>query len=306
MSSFLPTYLRVVTTTRCNNRCSYCHGEGEDVSRVPRELSLPELESCLRVALRAGVAKLKLVGGEPFLRRDLPALIGACREERPELDISAITAGVIKVERLDAALGAGLTRVNVTIHGFGPDQLALRNPAATAHSSRTRFLEAVLERGRPLKLNYVYSGPEDRKDLWALLDWAAPRPVVVNVLDNLTLDMTWRDVEAVVRELCGEPARLEIDEDPHSLPARHLVWDDGLRVEIKHSELGERAPYPFCRSCPKKSSCREGTMALRLTSEGILAPCMHRPDLGVPLAKIVMEHGEDAALEAWQGLGEAA
>lgn len=306
MTTSLPSYLRVVATTRCNNRCAYCHGEGEKRKGRSKELPLPLLAACLRVAARAGVRKLKLVGGEPFLRQDLPELIAGVRRQQPELDISVITAGIVDTKPLDRALEAGLSRVNVSVHGFTPEQLSLRNRSTSAYERRERFLHAVLGRGRPMKLNYVYSGDQDREDLGALLDWAASRPVVVNVLDNLSIDMNWRDVDRAVRSLRGNPEWQDIDLDPHSLPTMHLHWSNGLCVEIKHSNLGSRAPYPFCSSCPKRQDCREGTMALRLTSGGLLVPCMDRVDLGVPLAKIVAEQGEDAALNAWRRFGEAA
>ncbi len=76
--------------------------------------------------VRAGIGKLKFVGGEPLLRSDLPEIIAAVRTEAPDLDISLITSGVVPVERLSGAYRAGLSRCNVTIHGFGVEAFALR------------------------------------------------------------------------------------------------------------------------------------------------------------------------------------
>jgi len=303
-----PRYIRMVATRRCNLACHYCHLEGEERStRESKELPLPVLISCIRVAARAGVRKFKLVGGEPFLRRDLPAAVGAIREAAKDADISIITAGVVSLAELDAALEAGLDRVNVTIHGFTPTAMASRVSSPRAWETRSEFVDGVIARGLSPKLNYVFSGPEDLEDLDALLDFAAAHGLLVNVLDNLAIDgMSWRDVARAVRQLRGEPDRVEIDPDPYSLPTQHWSYLDELRVEIKHTELGRIAPYSFCRECAHRGHCREGVWALRLGTDGVLAPCLHRRDLGVPLARIALDRGEDAAFEAWYGLEEAA
>ncbi|MFO8074022.1 MAG: radical SAM protein [Armatimonadota bacterium] len=299
MSRRRPTYLRAVVTTRCNHRCGYCHGEGEQQSASgERELPGPLLTSCLRVMARSGTAKIKLMGGEAFLRSDLADLVSAVRGVVPAVDISIITAGVVPVSRLDAVLRAGLDRVNVSIHGFRPRELALRGPGPEAHAQRARFVDTLFARGLDPKINYVYTGHGDREDLDALLEWAAARGALVNVLDNLQIDLSYEDVAETVRFLRGDPDQEIVDDDPHSLPTLRWIYADGLRVEIKHTRLGDVAPYAFCRGCRHRDACREGIFAERLTSTGMLVPCMHRPDLGIDLAGIVSDYGEEVALEA--------
>lgn len=306
----LPTYLRVVATTRCNYRCEYCHMEGDPhVAGTAAELSTELLVASLHAAALAGVKKFKFLGGEPLLRKDLPSVIASLRAVAPDADISVITAGAVPVERLAEAWAAGLTRVNVSIHGWTPEALAENLRMNSGYERRQVLLEyAVAEaarRGVPIKLNYVWTGEGDRADLAAFLDWAAGRPVVVNVLDDLSQDLSWETVAAVVASLRGPHREERVVDDPHSLPTILRVWGDGLRVELKHERLGAVAPYAACGDCPKRAQCREGIVALRLTHRGALQPCMDRADLGFGLSEYVATNGPSLGAVLWRNVVEA-
>lgn len=280
-----PTYLRVVATTRCNYQCSYCHMEGDPQGALTaHELPQHELLGCLDVLARVGMRKIKFLGGEPLLRKDLPEVVSQLRVWAPDADLSVITAGALPVSRQDALFGAGLDRMNVSIHGFGVEAFAKRNANPLHHARRDAFVEGLVERGRPTKLNYVYSGPADDEDLLRLLAWAAPRGLLVNILDNLELELGAKALFEWLIIHRGYPTGKRLERDPHSLDTLHLAWPDGLRVELKHQRLGALAPWTSCSSCPLRARCKEGIFAMRLTHDGMLAPCMDRPDLGMALA----------------------
>jgi cyclic pyranopterin phosphate synthase len=302
-----PTYLRTVVTTKCNLHCSYCHMEGDpQTPHSAHMLPLPLLGACLQVAARAGIQKFKFLGGEPLLRQDLPDVVRGLRAHAPSADLSIITAAALPTGRLDEVMAAGLDRVNVSIHGFSQARLAERHHnASKAWQQRDAFVKHARAYGRPMKLNYVYSGPEDAEDLGALLDWAAPLDVTVGVLDNLGCELDWTYVADVVSALRGLPVLIERDEDPHSLET--LVWRyaDGLRVEFKTEQLGHQRAFGACASCPARARCKEGIFALRLSHTGDLRPCMDRPDLSLPLAQIVGARGVEAGLDAWERFVEA-
>ena len=116
--SRLPSYLRVVVTARCSLACSYCHMEGDPAGGEAGGMSTSDLHALLEAACNNGIRKLKFLGGEPLLRRDLPEIIGRLRALHPDLDISLITGGAVPLSRLDACLEAGLTRANLSIHGW--------------------------------------------------------------------------------------------------------------------------------------------------------------------------------------------
>jgi hypothetical protein len=83
------------------------------------------------------------------------------------------------------------------------------------------------------------------------------------------------------------------------------VWDDGLRVELKHQQLGAVAPFASCGGCPQRARCKEGIVALRLTHRGALQPCMDRPDLGVPLTDYARTNGPALGAVLWRRAVEA-
>lgn len=296
-----PTYLRVVATPTCNHRCSYCHMEGDPRREgFERGLPLAVLREALEALAPAGLAKIKFVGGEPLLRPDLPDLVSAARAIFPAADLSVITAGGVPTSAQERVFAAGLDRMNLSIHGFGAEAFARRGNPARLLGLRTRFLEALLQRGRPTKLNYVYSGPEDEDDLRALLGFAAGRGVLVNVLDDLNADIgPWRLI-ALLEGWLGSPDECALDRDPHSLDTTRFRWRGGPWVEIKTEHLGEHAPWTDCATCERRQICREGIFALRLTHDGQLRPCMDRGDLGYPLVAELQRRGVAAASEGLQ------
>jgi cyclic pyranopterin phosphate synthase len=301
-------YLRVVVTARCSLACSYCHLEGDPAGAAPGGLDTETLGVLLAVAGEQGLQKLKFLGGEPLLRADLPAVIGAVRSRSAGLDISLITGGAVPTARIRDCFQAGLSRANLSIHGWSAAEFQSRTgKGPRAWALRNAALAALLEEGRFLKLNFVWRGPADAGDLGALLAWAATRPVVVAVLDDLgDPSLGPASVRAAVEGLRGAPARAVVEPDPCSLPTLRLSWGDGLVVEIKHEQLGQVAPWASCGTCPLRARCREGIVALRLTHEGRLLPCLDRPDLAVDLAGALRSGGIGAArrtfaaaLEAW-------
>ncbi len=300
-----PSYLRVVVTGKCPLTCPYCHAEGDatSVSNARRSSGLPRdiLAACFEVAQRVGIRKVKLLGGEPLARPDLPLVISDLRTRIPDADISIVTSGVLDACRLEAAFDAGLDRVNLSIHGWTMDAFVRRGGRKDLHSVRTRVLRWMLDSGQQPKLNYVYSSSEDNPDLNQILTWAASHSLVVNVLDDL------RDpgasvgrLKEVLNRLRGPWYRQELDPDPRSLDATHLSWLDGLVVEIKHHRLGAVAPWRHCAFCAKRERCREGIFALRIVSGGDLRLCMDRSDLRLPIASLVRNERIGEATLAWK------
>lgn len=297
-----PTYLRIVATTRCNLSCSYCHGEGDTSHKG--ELAHDTLIRCLEVAATKGIRKFKFLGGDPLIRSDLPDIIAKLRNIAPDADISLITAGSQRANKVDNVFSAGLDRINFSIHGFTESEFANRQSHNTStaklYQQRTDFIERVMTYDKPCKVNYVYTGKQNDADINGLLDWAADKPVIVNILDDLNNPNLNADVLLeVLMRLRGAPLDEKIHPDPDSLATKHFSWRDGLQVELKHKQLGNMLAYAACPSCPKRQQCREGIYALRLFHTGNLHLCMDRPDINFPLADIINNHGILAGEKEW-------
>lgn len=299
--SDMSRYLRVVVTPRCPLACHYCHLEGDPASN--RTLPTEALLTLIRAGLEVGVRKIKYLGGEPLVRADLPRIIAQVFAWDETVDQSIITSGAIVPSRLEACLKAGLSRANLSIHGWDKDTFAKRRGTAQQHEWRAQNLKLLLDAGRPLKLNYVWGGPEDDADLNGLLNWAAGQPLVVNVLDDLGKNLGASDILDALARLRGAWLESWEEPDPYSLSTLRLRWADGLTVEVKDQRLGTVAPWKACQACPKKSVCKEGIHAVRLTHDGRLQPCMDRPDLAINLRSL---SAEPEITQAWKHFLEAA
>ena len=215
-----------------------------------------------------------------------------------------VVVNAVPSSRLDALYAAGLSRCNVSIHGFSEGAFVARTGAtARAWSQRNAFLEAAIAHGRALKTHYVYTGPADEPDLAAFLSFAARRGLLVNVLNDLSReDLDAGLLESVVVGLRGAPVRRWIEADPDSLPTTRMAFADGLVVELKHARLGSEIPWTTCASCTVRGRCREGIHALRVSHTDVLRPCMDRPDLGlsmIPAEGAVSPATTRASIEAF-------
>ncbi len=112
--------LRISVTDRCNIRCVYCMPEV--VEFLPRRslLSFEEIERVVRVAAALGVDKVRLTGGEPLVRRDLPALIEKVAAVPGIKDVGLTTNGILLAPMARALRDAGLRRINVSLDTMDP------------------------------------------------------------------------------------------------------------------------------------------------------------------------------------------
>jgi GTP 3',8-cyclase len=115
--------LRVSVTDRCNLRCQYCMPEAEYVW-LPREdmLHFEEISTLVDVFISLGVDRLRLTGGEPLLRRDLPALVSMLAPKRGLEDLAMTSNGILLAAQAQALKDAGLRRVTVSLDTLNRDR----------------------------------------------------------------------------------------------------------------------------------------------------------------------------------------
>src|SRR5262245_28806645 len=132
--------LRLSVTDRCNLRCSYCMPEPEYVW-LPREdiLHFEEIERLIDVFLDLGVDKIRLTGGEPLLRRDLPALVAVLARRPRVRDLAMTTNGVLLADQAEALAEAGLHRITVSLDTLRSDRFT----ALTRNDSLDRVLAGI-------------------------------------------------------------------------------------------------------------------------------------------------------------------
>src|SRR5216117_3158632 len=115
--------LRLSVTDRCNLRCEYCMPE-DDYVWLPREdvLHFEETSALVDIFLSLGVDKVRLTGGEPLLRRDVPAFVRMIASKPGLADLALTTNGVLLEDQIDALRSAGLGRITVSLDTLRRDR----------------------------------------------------------------------------------------------------------------------------------------------------------------------------------------
>ena len=147
------TYLRLAVTDRCNLRCRYCMPE-EGIAFAPREALLDYDEILFLCAALAemGVTKVRLTGGEPLVRRDLPVLVRGLGQLFPRLAMT--TNGVLLPKYIDELAAAGLRHYNLSLDTLRPERFHRITRRDNFGETRLALTE-ILQRGYPVKINAV-------------------------------------------------------------------------------------------------------------------------------------------------------
>ena len=272
--------LRVSVTDKCNFRCRYCMpAEGLEWLERDELLSFEEIERLVRVLARMGVDEVRLTGGEPLVRRDLPTLVGMLAAMPGVRDLSLTTNGVL-LDRFAAPLvEAGLRRLNVSLDSLSHVRFA----EITRRDALDRVLAglAAAERHpelRPIKVNCVAIKGFTEEEVPALAELARRKPYVVRFIEFMPLDadQAWRGDDVLtggeIRALIEERWPLEELPAKASSTARRFRFVDGA------GEIGFVNPVsePFCSTCDR----------IRLTADGQLRTCLFSRrewDLKTPL-----------------------
>ena len=265
--------LRISVTDRCNIRCFYCMPE-TDVKFVPKGeiLSFEEIERFVRVAAGLGVRKLRITGGEPLVRRDLPVLIEKLARVPGIADIALTTNGVLLAEQARALYDAGLRRINVHLDTL--DRERFRQITRRDDFDRVMAgIDACLALGyAPIKINAVAVKNLVEADIVPLARFGRERGIEIRYIEFMPLDAQglWlRDkvlsMDDMIAMLTREIGALEpIPDADLRAPATEFRFADGVgRVGFIAS-----VSKPFCLNCNR----------LRLTADGKLRYCLFAVD----------------------------
>src|ERR671936_1786362 len=181
--------LRISVTDRCNFRCTYgMPAEGHRWLPKSEILPFEEMTRLLGVFVRLGVRSLKVTGGEPTVRADLPTLVRMFRDAGPELDISLTTNGVLLDRLAEPLAAAGMDRVTVSLDSL----LRHRFAEMTRRDALDRVLEGVRAAERagltPIKVNCVVIAGQNDDELAAFAHWARETDVFVRFIEYMPLD----------------------------------------------------------------------------------------------------------------------
>ena len=289
--------LRLSVTDRCNLRCQYCMPE-EDYVWLPREdlLSFEETYHLAGIFTDLGVRKIRLTGGEPLLRRDLPRLVELLAA-LPHLDELALTTnGVLLAEHASALRAAGLHRLTISLDTLRPDRFR----ALTGRDNLAAVLEGIRAAADAgftgTKLDSVLLRGSNDDELFDLLEFSRHAGIEVRFLEYMdvagatrwTLDQVFTRAE-ILAALTQRYGRVEPLAENGSAPAQRFCLPDGTTFGIIASTT-----TPFCRTCDRS----------RLTSDGLWFLCLYATrglDLRRPLRKGASpEEIRHLIQQAWQ------
>lgn len=282
-------YLRLSLTEACNYRCSYCLPDGYKADGRPRFLAMDEILRLVRAFAALGMSKIRLTGGEPSLRKDLPDIIAAVAAVPGVARIALTTNGCLLPRHVGIWRAAGLTALNVSLDTL--DEARFRS--ITGHdrfAEVTQGVEQALGLGfEAVKLNAVLLRGLNDDEMPRWLEYLRERDIAIRFIELMRTGDN-RDyferhhyrAEDVERQLVEGGWRLR-PRAPDAGPAREYAHP-GYRGRI-----GIIAPYSrdFCAGCNR----------LRVTARGDLRLCLFG-DFGIPLRPLLQTDADHDALVA--------
>ncbi len=277
--------LRVSVTDRCNFRCPYCMPKeifGPGYEFLPRAaiLSFEEIARLAAIFGRMGLRKLRLTGGEPTVRAELPTLVRMLRETLPDVDLALTTNGSRLSSLAEPLKDAGLDRVTVSLDSVDPDVCRAMNGVDFPFERVLDGIEAAAAAGLgPIKINAVVKRGVNDGGLVEMARRFRGSGHVVRFIEYMDVGATngWKLDEVVpAREIIERLAQVEgleaVAPAYRGEVARRWRWSDGS------GEIGviTSVTEPFCGDCTRA----------RLSAEGSLYTCLFAStgtDLRAPL-----------------------
>jgi len=271
--------LRVSVTDRCNLRCQYCMPE-EEYTWLRRAdlLTFEEIQQLVEVFTDLGVDKVRLTGGEPLLRRDLPDLVRMLAGVPAVRDLALTSNGVLLGAQAAPLRTAGLHRVTVSLDTLRPERFRALT-RRDDHAAVLAGIDAVRRAGFPgLKLDTVVMRGVNEDELTDLVEFARSVEAEVRFIEYMDVGGAthWSREQVVSRaeilqQLAQRYGPIEPIVERTSAPAERFRLADGTTFGIIASTT-----TPFCQTCDRS----------RLTADGIWYLCLYAQrgiDLRTPL-----------------------
>ena len=261
-------YLRLSVTDRCDLRCTYCIPEGfQDFEEPEHWLSFDEIERVVGAFARLGVSRVRLTGGEPLLRRDLPTLAQRLKQLPGLTDLSLSTNATQLDKHADALFEAGVSRINVSLDSLHADRIA----QVTGRDVLPKILAGLAAARRvgfaPIKINMVALQGVNDDEIDSMVDYCITQGYVLRLIETMPMGETGRQAGLLdlqpVKQRLRERFGLIDGVQSGGGPARYLQTPDG------RFSVGFITPISqhFCETCNRVRLSVDGTLYLCLGQE---------------------------------------
>jgi GTP 3',8-cyclase len=264
--------LRISVTDRCNFRCTYCMPKevfGDDYVFLPKDelLSFEEIERFAKLFASLGVEKLRLTGGEPLMRRDLPVLVEKLLKIEGIDDIGLTTNGVLLRQYAQPLFDAGLRRLNMSLDALDPEIFGKMNGRGIKPDFILANIEHAQKIGFEIKVNMVVQKGVNESEILPMAAYFKERGIMLRYIEFMDVgnDNGWSFEQVVTKkeiyDMLKEVYEVE-PTDPHyygEVAKRYRYKDNDAEVGFITS-----VSESFCSSCTRA----------RLSSDGKFFTCL--------------------------------
>lgn len=264
--------LRISVTDRCNFRCVYCMPKevfGPDYKFLPRDqvLTFEEITRLASIFVSLGVKKIRLTGGEPLVRKDLPDLISML-SKIPEIDLTMTTNGALLPRFAEQLKAAGLKRVTVSLDSLDNEIFKSMNDVDFPVEKVLEGMEAAKAAGlEPIKVNMVVKRGVNESSVLPMARFFREKGYILRFIEYMDVGHTngWRMDEVVTAKEIIQMIAAEMPLEPADPNYRGEVAER-WRYKDGGGEIGVIASVTqaFCRDCNRA----------RLSAEGKLYTCL--------------------------------
>ncbi len=266
-------YLRLAVTDRCNLRCFYCMPE-EGIKYLPKKLllSFEEIERLVTLMAQMGITKIRLTGGEPFVRTDLMDLIRKIITIPGIQDLHLTTNGILTAPHIPELKALGITSVNLSLDTLDRERFQTIT-RRDEFEATWKSLELLQQHDIPVKINTVVMEGKNIEDLHALVDLTRHKNISVRFIEEMPfnggdthyqkLNWTYHRILSHIKEKYPELIKVQ---DPANSTAYHY------QVPGFAGTVGIIAAFSrtFCGTCNRIRVTAQGTLKTCLYDEGVL------------------------------------
>ena len=275
-------YLRLAVTDRCNLRCFYCMPE-EGIKYLPKKdlLTFEEIERLVTLLAGMGISKIRLTGGEPFVRTDLMQLIRSIVTIKGINDVHLTTNGILTEQHIPELKRLGIGSINLSMDTLDRDRFKMITRRDEFGKTQAT-LQSLLDHKIPVKINAVVMDGKNIEDILPLVALTKDQDVCVRFIEEMpfngegshypVLHWTYKKIVEHIRSAYPDLKKIS---DPQNSTAYHY------QIPGYAGDIGVIAAFSrtFCGSCNR----------IRVTAQGVLKTCLY--DDGVLNVKELMRSG---------------